>query len=76
MYKLRDIHPQIKKKKNSSCITNIHVLFDSYALCFGYDLNPALYLVTGPDYKLPLEYGHVGHDGFIDKWLNVDKSMQ
>ena len=55
------------KKTNSSCITNIHVLLDSYALCFGYDLNPASYLVIGPDYKLPLEYGHVGHDGFIDK---------
>ena len=31
------------------------------------NLNPASYLVAGPDHNLPLEYGHLGHDGIINK---------
>jgi len=32
--------------------------------------------VAGLDQNLPLDYGHVSHDGFIKKILNVVESMQ
>ena len=44
----------------------IHVLLEIYPLSLGNDLDPASYLVAGPDHNLPLDYGHVGHDGFMN----------
>ena len=33
-------------------------------------------MVQGPDKNLPFEYGHVGPDGLVQRWLNVHGSMQ
>ena len=57
-------------------IAYIHVLVVIYPFNIGYDLDLASYLVAGPDHNLPLDNGHVGHDGFMKKLLNVVESSQ
>jgi hypothetical protein len=40
-----------------------HILLEIHDLSLGTDLDPASYMVKGPDKNLPFEYGHVGPDG-------------
>ena len=40
------------------------------------DLDPASYMVKGPDKNLPIKYGHVGPDELDQRWLNLHGSMQ
>ena len=47
------------------CVAYIHVLVVIYPFNIGYDLDLASYQVAGPDHNLPLDYGNVGHDGFM-----------
>ena len=54
------------KKTDYSSMAYFHILLEIYPLSQGYNL----------DHKLPLDYGHVGHDGFMKKLLNVTESMQ
>ena len=42
---------------------NLHILLEIHDLSLGSDLDPASYMVKGPDKNLPVEYGHVGPDG-------------
>ena len=57
----KNIHSKLKTKWCYG--TNIRILLEIYALSLGSDLNPASYMVKGPDKNLPVEYGHVGPYG-------------
>ena len=46
-------------------------MLEIHALSLGSDLDPASYMVKGPDHNLPVEYGHVGPDGLDQRWLNL-----